>query len=82
MGLTARQRALLDVISERVAEHGVAPSYDEMKAALGLASKNGVYRLVIGLEERGYIRRLPNKARAIEVLARSPACCPHCGGGL
>jgi len=66
--LTKKQKALLLLIDERVKADGVPPSYDEMKDALGLASKSGIHRLITALEERGFIRRLPNKARAIEVL--------------
>ena len=66
--LTQKQKALLLLIDGRIKEGGVPPSYDEMKEALGLASKSGIHRLITALEERGFIRRLPNKARAIEVL--------------
>ena len=66
--LTQKQKTLLLLIDARVRETGVPPSYDEMKDALGLASKSGIHRLITALEERGFIRRLPNKARAIEVL--------------
>jgi len=66
--LTQKQKTLLLLIDSRVRESGVPPSYDEMKDALGLASKSGIHRLITALEERGFIRRLPNKARAIEVL--------------
>ena len=66
--LTRKQYELLRFISERLKESGVPPSFDEMKDALGLKSKSGVHRLVTALEERGFIRRLPNRARAIEVI--------------
>ena len=66
--LTAKQKALLLLIDRRIKEGGIPPSYDEMKVELGLASKSGIHRLITALEERGFIRRLPNKARAIEVL--------------
>ena len=66
--LTQKQKALLLLIDDRIREEGVPPSYDEMKDALGLASKSGIHRLITALEERGFIRRLPNKARALEVL--------------
>ena len=66
--LTQKQRDLLVLIDARIKAVGVPPSYDEMKDALGLASKSGIHRLISALEERGFIRRLPNKARAIEVL--------------
>lgn len=66
--LTEKQRDLLLLIDKRVKANGVPPSYDEMKDHLGLASKSGIHRLITALEERGFIRRLPNKARALEVL--------------
>ncbi|WP_262691605.1 transcriptional repressor LexA [Kordiimonas aestuarii] len=66
--LTAKQQQLLVFIQERLAENGVSPSFDEMKDALGLKSKSGVHRLVNALEERGFIRRMANRARALEVL--------------
>ena len=66
--LTQKQRDLLILIDKRIKAVGVPPSYDEMKDALGLASKSGIHRLISALEERGFICRLPNKARAIEVL--------------
>jgi len=66
--LTQKQKDLLLLIDQRVKTDGVPPSYDEMKDSLGLASKSGIHRLITALEERGFIRRLPNKARALEVL--------------
>ena len=66
--LTAKQRALLMFIHERIEEDGVSPSFEEMKAALDLKSKSGIHRLITALEERGFIRRLAHKARALEVL--------------
>ena len=66
--LTRKQSELLDFLVRHSAEHDVPPSFDEMRDALGLASKSGIHRLVSGLEERGYIRRLANRARAIEIL--------------
>ena len=66
--LTKKQKELLLLIRDRVAAEGVPPSFDEMKAALGLRSKSGIHRLITGLEERGFIRRLPHRARALEVL--------------
>ena len=66
--LTKKQSELLRFINERLKETGVPPSFDEMKDALDLASKSGIHRLIIALEERGFIRRLPNRARALEVL--------------
>jgi repressor LexA len=65
--LTRKQRELLQFIQERLADTGISPSFDEMKDALGLKSKSGVHRLITGLEERGFIRRLPHRARALEV---------------
>ena len=66
--LTRKQSELLSYLSDHMQQHDVPPSFDEMRDALGLASKSGVHRLVSGLEERGYIRRLANRARAIEIL--------------
>jgi repressor LexA len=66
--LTRKQHELLRYIHERLKESGVPPSFDEMKEALGLRSKSGVHRLITALEERGFIRRLPNRARALEVI--------------
>ena len=66
--LTRKQLELLMFINERLKESGVPPSFDEMKEALDLASKSGIHRLITALEERGFIRRLPNRARALEVV--------------
>ncbi len=66
--LTAKQRELLVFIDRRLEESGISPSFEEMKDALDLKSKSGVHRLISALEERGFIRRLPNRARALEVL--------------
>jgi len=66
--LTRKQHELLMFINERLKEAGVPPSFDEMKDALDLRSKSGIHRLIKALEERGFIRRLPNRARAIEVV--------------
>jgi repressor LexA len=66
--LTRKQFELLKFINERLKETGVPPSFDEMKDALDLRSKSGIHRLITALEERGFIRRLPNRARAIEVI--------------
>ena len=66
--LTAKQRELLLFIHEKIKETGVSPSFDEMKDALNLASKSGIHRLITALEEREFIRRLPHRARALEVL--------------
>ncbi len=66
--LTAKQRELLLFIDNRLKEAGISPSFDEMREALDLKSKSGVHRLISALEERGFIRRLPNRARALEVV--------------
>lgn len=66
--LTKKQSELLRFIHERLQEEGVPPSFDEMKEALDLRSKSGIHRLIMALEERGFIKRLANRARAIEVL--------------
>lgn len=66
--LTKKQYELLVLIDQRIKEAGVPPSFDEMKDALGLKSKSGIHRLISGLEERGFIRRLAHKARALEIL--------------
>jgi repressor LexA len=66
--LTRKQLELLRFIQDRLRDSGVPPSFDEMKDALNLRSKSGIHRLIMALEERGFIRRLPNRARAIEVL--------------
>jgi repressor LexA len=65
--LTRKQHELLMFIHERIKETGVSPSFDEMKEALDLASKSGIHRLITALEERGFLRRLPHRARALEV---------------
>jgi repressor LexA len=87
--LTRKQSELLTYIQARLAESGISPSFEEMKDALALKSKSGVHRLISALEERGFIRRLPNRARALEVLrlpdaqagaaaqARAPATAPQ-----
>lgn len=66
--LTAKQHELLHFIQERLDANGISPSFEEMKEALGLKSKSGIHRLISALEERGFLRRLPNRARALEVL--------------
>lgn len=66
--LTRKQHELLLYINRRLADSGVSPSFEEMKEALGLKSKSGIHRLISGLEERGFIRRLPHRARALEVV--------------
>jgi repressor LexA len=74
--LTRKQHELLLFINERLKESGVPPSFDEMKDALDLASKSGIHRLITALEERGFIRRLPNRARALEVLRMPESLTP------
>lgn len=66
--LTAKQHDLLIFINQRLSNTGISPSFDEMKDALGLASKSGIHRLITALEERGFIRRLAHRARALEVV--------------
>ena len=81
--LTKKQLDLLDFIDRRLKRDGVPPSFDEMKEALDLRSKSGIHRLITALEERGFIRRLPHRARAIEVvklpdaLGESPGFAPR-----
>ena len=77
--LTRKQFELLRFINERLKESGVPPSFDEMKDALDLRSKSGIHRLITALEERGFIRRLPNRARAIEVI-KLPEVAAAAGG--
>jgi repressor LexA len=71
--LTRKQHELLTFIQNRLEESGISPSFEEMKEALDLKSKSGVHRLISALEERGFIRRLPNRARALEVIRDSDA---------
>lgn len=66
--LTAKQHELIQFIQKRLEETGISPSFEEMKEALDLKSKSGVHRLISALEERGFLRRLPNRARALEVI--------------
>ena len=66
--LTTKQKELLMLIHERLQASGVPPSFDEMKEALDLKSKSGIHRLITALEERGFIRRLPHRARALEII--------------
>ncbi len=74
--LTAKQRELIVFIQQRLEETGVSPSFEEMKEALDLKSKSGVHRLISALEERGFLRRLPNRARALEVIREPGATTP------
>ena len=71
--LTAKQHQLLLFIDEQLKKNGVSPSYDEMRAALDLKSKSGIFRLLKALEERGFLRKLPHRARALEVVKMPPA---------
>ena len=66
--LTKKQNELLKFIYEKQREYGLSPSFDEMKDALGLRSKSGIHRMIIALEERGFVKKLPNKARALEII--------------
>ena len=77
--LTAKQRELLLFINDRLGETGVSPSFDEMREALALKSKSGVHRLISALEERGFIHRLPNRARALEVVKLPESAAPAAG---
>lgn len=74
--LTAKQHELLQFIHRRLGDTGVSPSFDEMREALDLKSKSGVHRLISALEERGFIRRLPNRARALEVVKLPESATP------
>ena len=74
--LTKKQYDLLAFIHERMKESGIPPSFDEMKEALNLRSKSGIHRLITALEERGFIRRLPHRARALEILRRPDSVAP------
>ena len=74
--LTAKQHELIRFIQERLEETGISPSFEEMKEALDLKSKSGVHRLISALEERGFIRRLPNRARALEVIKQPEDATP------
>jgi SOS-response transcriptional repressor LexA len=72
MGLTSRQIQLLGFLRSYYAAHGIAPSIEEMQAHLGNKSKSGAHRIILALEERGAIRRLPFKSRAIELVDNNP----------
>src|SRR5579862_3116711 len=83
--LTRKQHELLMFIHERIKETGVSPSFDEMKDALDLASKSGIHRLITALEERGFLRRLAHRARALEVVKlpeQATAAAPPRGRGV
>jgi repressor LexA len=81
--LTRKQLELLLFINERLKEEGVPPSFEEMKVALNLHSKSGIHRLILALEERGFLKRMPNRARALEVLklpeSHSPSIAKRAG---
>ncbi len=79
--LTAKQRELIVFIQQRLEETGISPSFEEMKEALDLKSKSGVHRLISALEERGFLRRLPNRARALEVVRQPEDVTPSRGAG-
>ena len=80
--LTQKQKNLLMFINERLQTNGVPPSFDEMKDALELKSKSGIHRLITALEERGFIRRLPHKARALEILKLPESETGNTGSGF
>jgi repressor LexA len=79
--LTAKQHELIRFIQQRLEETGISPSFEEMKEALDLKSKSGVHRLISALEERGFLRRLPNRARALEVVRQPEDVTPSRGAG-
>lgn len=79
--LTRKQHELLMFIHQRMKESGIPPSFDEMKDALDLASKSGIHRLITALEERGFIRRLANRARALEVIRLPESMSPGLAQG-
>ena len=77
--LTNKQSQLLTLIRDRLKDTGIAPSYDEMATILDLKSKSGIHRLIVALEERGFVRRIPNRARAIEIIRLPEALSPSKG---
>lgn len=79
--LTAKQHELIRFIQQRLEETGISPSFEEMKEALDLKSKSGVHRLISALEERGFLRRLPNRARALEVVRQPEDVTPSRASG-
>ena len=79
--LTRKQLELLLFINERLKEEGVPPSFEEMKEALNLHSKSGVHRLILALEERGFLKRMPNRARALEVVRLPDSHSPSLAAG-
>src|SRR3546814_12041493 len=76
--LTAKQHELLHFIQQRLEASGISPSFEEMKEALGLKSKSGIHRLISALEERGFLRRLPNRARGSEERRVGKECVSTC----
>lgn len=84
--ITPKQRRVLEYLNEYQREHKTAPTFSEIMSALGIKYRSNVSRYLNALEERGFIRRMPNRARAIEVLKMPSApeldSCPHCGGEL
>src|ERR1700742_2801158 len=78
--LTRKQHEVLMFINQRLTATGVSPSFDEMKDALKLRSKSGIHRLISALEERGFIRRLPHRARALEVVRMPETAVPPTAG--
>ena len=79
--LTRKQLELLLFINERLKEEGVPPSFEEMKEALNIQSKSGVHRLIVALEERGFLKRMPNRARALEVIKLPDSHSPSLAAG-
>ena len=80
--LTKKQHELLTYIDKRILDTGISPSFDEMKEALGLKSKSGIHRLITALEERGFLRRLRHRARALEVVKLPENAKARSGGGF
>ena len=80
--LTKKQHELLTYIDERIQDTGISPSFDEMKEALGLKSKSGIHRLITALEERGFLRRLRHRARALEVVKLPENAAGRAAGGF
>lgn len=82
MGLTPKQQECFDYVESHL-KRGYCPSYQEIAEGLGLAAKSGVKRMIDALIERGYLRRLDHKDRALELVKPTRrSCCPHCGGKI
>lgn len=79
IGLTRRQKKLLEFVRAYNAEHQMMPTFEEMMAGLGIKSKSGIHRLLTALESRGHVQRDRYHARALSLVQH---CCPHCGGAL